>query len=240
MVTEISSCPAVGDRDQAQPTERDDDRRSSRSHPCRPPGPRMTAGGQRATGVWTRGFHGRDGRGIGRSWIHDDRRTADRERHLLVPRRVPGGGARRPAAPPRRDPLAHAGTRRRPDAGRAAGDAAGGVPLLGGRVRHAPGRGEAERAAPVHHRIDGVDIHFVHVRSPARGRAAADHDSRLARLGHRAARLCRPADRPHRSRWSRRGRVPPRAAVPPGLRLLRRADRGRLGPRPDRRGPGPS
>ena len=30
--------------------------------------------------------------------------------------------------------------------------------------------------------IDGVDIHFIHVRSAARERAAADHDARLARL----------------------------------------------------------
>ena len=48
--------------------------------------------------------------------------------------------------------------------------------------------------------IDGVEIHFIHVRSPARGRHAADHDARLARLGHRAARDHRPADRPDRSR----------------------------------------
>ena len=66
----------------------------------------------------------------------------------------------------------------------------------------------------------------------ARERAAADHDARLARLGRRAARDRRPADRPDRSRRYPRGRVPPGAAVPARLRLLERADRARLGCRP--------
>ena len=38
--------------------------------------------------------------------------------------------------------------------------------LLGHRVRLPEVRGEAERAASVHHEIDGLDIHFIHVRSP--------------------------------------------------------------------------
>ena len=61
--------------------------------------------------------------------------------------------------------------------------------------------------------IDGVDIHFIHVRSPARGRVAADHDPRLARLGRSSCSRPRAADRPDRPRRQRRGRVPPRAAV---------------------------
>ena len=36
--------------------------------------------------------------------------------------------------------------------------------------------------------IDGVDVHFIHVRSAAPGRAATHHDARLAWFGHRAAR----------------------------------------------------
>ena len=48
--------------------------------------------------------------------------------------------------------------------------------------------------------IDGVEIHFIHVRSPARERVAADHDAWLARLGHRAARDRRSADRPDLAR----------------------------------------
>ena len=51
--------------------------------------------------------------------------------------------------------------------------------------------------------IDGVDIHFIHVKSRARERAAADHDPRLAGLGDRAARDDRPADRPDRARRTR-------------------------------------
>ena len=61
-------------------------------------------------------------------------------------------------------------------------------------------RGEAERAAAVHDR-DRRGRHPLHPRAvAARGRAAADHDPRLARLGHRAARHRRPAHRPDRSR----------------------------------------
>ena len=51
--------------------------------------------------------------------------------------------------------------------------------------------------------IDGVDIHFITC-ARARGRVAADHDPRLAWLGHRAARDRRPADR------SDRAAAPPR------------------------------
>ena len=86
--------------------------------------------------------------------------------------------------------------------------------------------------------IDGVDVHFIHVKSPSRGRFAADHHARLARLGHRDAGGRRPAHRPHRARRERRGRLRPRAAVPARLRLLRRAEGDRLGPRPDGAGLG--
>ena len=86
--------------------------------------------------------------------------------------------------------------------------------------------------------IDGVDIHFIHVKSDARGRVAADHDPRLARLGHRAARDRRPAHRPDRARRQRRGRVRPGAAVGPRVRLLGRAERARLVRRPRRGGLG--
>ena len=102
--------------------------------------------------------------------------------------------------------------------------------LLGERVRLRASGGAAERAAAVHDR-DRRGRHPLHPREVgARERVAADHDPRLARLGHRAARDHRAADRPDRARRTRRGRVPPRAAVHPRLRLLRRADRARLGP----------
>ena len=48
--------------------------------------------------------------------------------------------------------------------------------------------------------IDGLDIHFIHVRSPARGRAAADRHARVAGLDHRAAEDHRAPHRPDRAR----------------------------------------
>ena len=93
-------------------------------------------------------------------------------------------------------------------------------------------RSETERPATVHDR-DRRRRDPLHPRPfPARGRVAADHVARLARLGHRAARDRRTVDRPDRPRRQGRGRVPPGAAVPPRLRLLERADRARLGCRP--------
>ena len=111
-------------------------------------------------------------------------------------------------------------------------------PAIGHRVRLAPGRGEAERLPAVHDR-DRRGRHPLHPRQVStRERAAADHDARVARVGHRAARRRRPAHRSDRARRERRGRVRPRAAVDARLRLLRRADRGRLGPGPHRAGMG--
>ena len=138
----------------------------------------------------------------------------DRHRDPALPRRDPRRADRRPAPAHRRDALAEQGARRRPLAGRAARDDRGARALLGDRVRLRADRGAAERAAAVHDR-DRRGRHPLHPRPlEARGRAAADHDPRLARLGDRAARHRRPADRPDRARRQRRGRVPPRAARP--------------------------
>ena len=99
-------------------------------------------------------------------------------------------------------------------------------------------RGEAERAAAVQDR-NRRGRHPFHPRQvPARKRAAADHHARLARFGDRAARGRRPAHRPDRARRLRRRRVQPGTALPARLRLLGRAGRGRLGPRPRRAGLG--
>ena len=46
--------------------------------------------------------------------------------------------------------------------------------------------------------IDGVDVHFIHVKSPHANALPRDHHARLARLGRRAARGHRPAHRPDR------------------------------------------
>jgi hypothetical protein len=134
----------------------------------------------------------------------------------------------------RGDALAQQGARPRSLAGRPAGASAGARALLGHRLRLAQSRGEAERAPAVHDR-DRRGRDPLHPREVAsRERAAADHDARLARLGHRAAREHRPPDRPDRSRWHPRGRIPPGAAVLAWLRLLGRADRARLGEWPHR------
>ena len=80
--------------------------------------------------------------------------------------------------------------------GRAARDGAGPREVLGHGIRLAQMRGEAERAPAGRHEIDGLDIHFIHVRSQHAGRAAADRLARLARLGHRAAEDHRAAHNP--------------------------------------------
>ena len=94
----------------------------------------------------------------------------------------------------------------------------------------AQGRGEAQRLAPVHDR-DRRGGYPLHPRQVAAGkRVAADHDPRLARLGHRVARDGRAADGPDRARRQRRGCLRSRAALPARVRALRRAGRDRLGP----------
>ena len=82
--------------------------------------------------------------------------------------------------------------------------------------------------------IDGVDIHFIHVKSRHENALPLIMTHGWPGSVDRAARDRRPAHRPDRARRHRRGRVRPRAAVPARLRLLRRADRARLGRRPHR------
>ena len=83
-------------------------------------------------------------------------------------------------------------------------DAAGARALLADEYDF--GRIEARlNALPAVHDRDRRRGRPLHPRPlAARGRAAADHDPRLARLGHRAARHHRPADRPDRARRPRR------------------------------------
>ena len=163
----------------------------------------------------------------------------DRHRDPSVPHRRSARGARRSAAAYRRDALAPQGARR--PIGRRA--------CSWRRCRSSPAiwendydwrRCEARLNALPQFKteIDGVDVHFIHVKSRARERVAADHDARLARFGHRTARDRRSADRSDCAWRERRGRVPPRAAVRSRLRVLRRADGTRLEPRPHRAGLG--
>jgi Epoxide hydrolase N terminus len=79
--------------------------------------------------------------------------------------------------------------------------------------------------------IDGLDIHFIHVRFAARRRAAAHRQSRLAGLDHRAAEDHRSAERSDGARRKCGRRVPRGGSVDAGLRVLREADGDRLGPR---------
>ena len=84
--------------------------------------------------------------------------------------------------------------------------------------------------------IDGLDIHFIHVRSEHAERAAGHHHPRVARLGHRAAGGHRPAHQSHRPRRQRSGRLRRGDPVDAGLRVLRQAAGDRLGPGPHRPG----
>ena len=79
-------------------------------------------------------------------------------------------------------------------------------------------------------KIDGVDIHFIHVRSrhPNALPVIVTHGwpgSIIEQL-----KIIDPLDEPHRAWRQRRGRFRRRHPVVAGLRLLRQADRPRLGP----------
>ena len=94
-----------------------------------------------------------------------------------------------------------------------------------------------ERFAALPHfitEIDGVDIHFIHVRSKHERRAAADRHARLARLDDRAAQDHRAAHGSDDPRRQRGGRLPSRHPVVAGPRVLRKADGDGLGPDPHR------
>ena len=78
--------------------------------------------------------------------------------------------------------------------------------------------------------IDGLDIHFIHVRSKHTRRAAHRH-ARMARIDHRADEDHRSADQSDGARRELIGRVPSGDSVDAGLRLLGQANRDRLGPR---------
>ena len=79
--------------------------------------------------------------------------------------------------------------------------------------------------------IDGLDIHFIHVRSKHEDALPLDRLPRLAGLDRRAAEDHRPAHRSHRPRRERVGRVPCGDPVDAGLRVLGQAGQHRLGSR---------
>ena len=55
--------------------------------------------------------------------------------------------------------------------------------------------------------IDGLDIHFIHVRSKHKNALAAHRHARLARVDHRAAEDCRSADQSDGT-WRRARQTP--------------------------------
>ena len=88
------------------------------------------------------------------------------DRHPPLPRRGAAGRPRRPPPAPRRDALAQQGARRRSVAGRAAGDAAGARALLGDEYDWRTAEAKLNALPQFTTEIDGVDIHFLHVKSP--------------------------------------------------------------------------
>ena len=98
-----------------------------------------------------------------------------------------------------------------------------------------------ERFAALPHfitEIDGVDIHFIHVRSK--------HEDALPLIVTHGwpgstveqLKIIDPLTDPKAHGAERGGRFPPRDPVPAGPRVFRQADRDRLGPDPDRAGLG--
>ena len=79
---------------------------------------------------------------------------------------IPDDADRRPAPAHRGDALAEQGACRRPLAGRPAGDDSGARPLLDDRLRLARVEARLNALPQFTTEIDGVDIHFIHVRSP--------------------------------------------------------------------------
>ena len=77
--------------------------------------------------------------------------------------------------------------------------------------------------------IDGVEFHFIHVRSRHEDALPLIMTHGWPGSVDRAARHRRPAHRPDRSRWQPGGRIPPGAAVPAWLRVLRLSRPGSAG-----------
>ncbi len=86
--------------------------------------------------------------------------------------------------------------------------------------------------------IDGVDIHFIHVRSKHPNALPHDRHTRLAGLDHRAVEDHRSADESHGPWRERRGRFRRRDSVAAGPRILRGTHGARLGSHPHRKSMG--
>src|SRR5438094_5615376 len=82
--------------------------------------------------------------------------------------------------------------------------------------------------------IDGLDIHFIHVRSKHKNAFAAYRHARMARLDRRAAEDYRSADQSHGTWRERVGCFRCGDSVDAGLRILRQTDHHRVGCCPHR------
>ena len=83
--------------------------------------------------------------------------------------------------------------------------------------------------------IDGLDIHFIHVRSKQKKCVAAHRYTRVARFDHRATEDYRSTYQSHRAWRERIRRFRSGDSLDAGLWVFRQADRARLGPGPHRK-----
>ena len=82
--------------------------------------------------------------------------------------------------------------------------------------------------------IDGLDIHFIHVRSKHKNALPLIVTHGWPGLDHRAAENHRSADQSNGARCERGGRLRPGDSVDAGLRVFGQTDHYWLGPCPDR------
>ena len=117
---------------------------------------------------------------------------------------------------------------------RAAQDDPAGLALLADQLRLAQGGGATQRLPNFITEIDGLDIHFIHVRSK--------HEDALPLIVTHGwpgsvveqLKIIEPLTNPTAHGGKRIGRLPPGDPVDARLRVLRQADHDRLGPRADR------
>ena len=127
--------------------------------------------------------------------------------------------------------LAREGDRRRSVAGRAARDDPEARALLGDRVRLARCEARLNALPQFMTEIDGLDIHFIHVRS--------QHEDALPLVVNHGwpgsiieqLKIIEPLTDPTAHGGERGGRLPCGDPVDAGLRVLGQADEHRLGPR---------
>ena len=159
--------------------------------------------------------------------------------HPALPHRRPGGGAGGPAPADRRHPVARPGDGRRRVAGRATRHRAGSSPATGRPTTTGARSRRRLNALPQFvTEIDGLDIHFIHVRSKHANALPLIVTHGWPGSVIEQLKIIDPLTDPTAHGGERGGRVRRRDPVAAGLRLLRQADRAGLDPGRDRRGLG--